>query len=124
MPRRPTLHPARNPRLDPYRHRAARFSDDSGRHGRFYVQPDMIATSVGGRLWWTRWSPSQEFAILWIETPEGEDTDTWVWPDDLEDELSDWDRGQFRFLDETYRLTWLDDAATQAMRRALRIEDV
>ena len=69
-----------------------------------------------------RWSPSQEFAILWIETPEGKDTDTWISPDDLEDELSDWDRGQFRFLGETYRLTWLDDTATQAMRRALQIE--
>lgn len=89
-----------------------------------YVQPDEIATQIGGHLWWTRWSPSEEFAILWIETPEGEDTDTWILPDDLEDEVSDWDQGRFRLFGETYRLTWLDDLATEAMRRELRIEDV
>lgn len=124
MPWHPPLGPARNPRLDQYRHRAARFSDDSGRRGRFYVQPDVISTAISGHLWWTRWSPPQEFVILWIETPEGEDTDTWILPDDLDDELTDWARGQFRYIGETYRLTWLDDAATQAMRRALQLGDV
>lgn len=123
MSRRPTFKSDPNPRLDPYRHRAARFDDDSGRHGRFYVQPDVIATVVGGHLWWTRWSPSQEFVILWIETPEGEDADTWILPDDLKDELFDWDQGRFQFLGQTYRLTWLDDTKTQEIRRALHIDD-
>jgi hypothetical protein len=47
----------------------------------------------------------------------------WILPDDLDEELTDWGRGHFRWLGETYRLTWLDDAATQAMRRALHVED-
>lgn len=124
VPWRPPSVLARNPRLDPYRHMAARFSEDSGRSGTFYVEPDALSTVRSGHLWWRRWSPLEEFVILWVETPQGEDTDTWILPDDLDDELTDWDKGQFRWIGETYRLTWLDDDATRALRRALQIEDV
>ncbi|HSN44422.1 MAG TPA: hypothetical protein VLR88_10235, partial [Propionibacteriaceae bacterium] len=114
---------ARNPRLDPYRHRAAEFRDNKGRRGRFYVEPHQGSTAISGHLWWTRWSPPEEFVILWLETPEGYDTDTSILPEDLPDELDAWDQGQFRFLEETYQLTWLDDAATEAMRAALEIDE-
>ena len=112
----PTV-PVQNPRLDAYRHRAAVFCNESGQRGRFYVEPDQYSSAISGRLWWTRWSAPQEFVTLWMETPEGRDTDTCVLPDDLDDELDDWDRGQFRYLGEIYGLTWLDDATTLTMRR-------
>lgn len=59
---------------------------------------------------------------LWVETPDGYDTDAWILPDDLHDELSAWDRGEFQVLGETYQLTWLDDATTQSKRRAPGID--
>lgn len=86
------------------------------------MQPDVLSTATSGHLWWTRWSAPQEFVILWIETPEGQHTDTWIYPDTLDKELDEWDRGQFRYLGVTYRLTWLEDAETDEMRRALQIE--
>jgi hypothetical protein len=120
MPRKPNFPtvPVQNPRLDAYRHRAALFRNRSGQRGRFYVEPDQYSSAISGRLWWTRWSAPEEFVTLWIETPEGRDIDTCVLPDDLDDELDDWDRGQFRYLGEVYALTWLDDATTLTMRRA------
>ena len=105
-------------RLDAYRHRAALFHNESGQRGRFYVEPDQYSSAISGRLWWTTWSAPQEFVTLWMETPEGRDIDTCVLPDDLDDELDDWDHGQFRYLGEIYSLTWLDDATTLTMRRA------
>lgn len=122
MPWRPSMTYEQNPRLDPYRHRAARFTDGAGRRGRFYVQPDGVAHKIGGHLWWTRWSPPQEMVALWVETADGYDTDAWILPDDLHDELSAWDREEFQFLGETYQLTWLDDSTTQSIRRALGID--
>jgi len=114
--------PLRNQRLDPYRHRAARFTHKSGRSGTFYVQPDATSTMLSGHLWWRRWSPLREFVILWIITPDHRDTDSWVLPVDLDGELDDWVQGVFRWIGETYRLTWLDDTETLAMRRALQID--
>ena len=120
VPWRPPKAPAvRNHRLDPYRHRAARFSQDPGSIGTFYVQPDVLSTVVGGHLWWQRWSTPEEFVILWIQTPDHRDTDTWVLPDDLGTEIDDWDQGRFRWVGETYQLTWLDDASTRAIRGTL-----
>ena len=118
-PKDPLRH---NTRLDPYRHRGARFSRSPKQTGTFYVQPDALSTLVGGHLWWRRWSRRQEFVVLWIETPDGQDTDTWILPEDLDGEIDDWDRGVFQWLGEVYELTWLDDAATEAMRRSLQIE--
>lgn len=124
VPWQPPIELARtNTRLDPYRHRAARFRDHSGRSGTFYVEPDALSTQLSGYLWWRRWSPLEEFVILWIETPEGYNTDTWIRPDDLDDELNEWDQGRFRWIGGTYQLTWLDDGATQAIRRWLQIEE-
>lgn len=90
----------------------------------FYVQPDVLSTVIGGHLWWRRWSPPEEFVILWIRTPDHHDTDTWVLPDDVSGEVDDWDQGIFRWVGEAYQLSWLDDTSTQAMRRALHIEDL
>lgn len=122
MPRHPPQGAKPNPRLDRYRHRAARFRNDSGRRGHFYVQPSELATAISGHLWWKRWSPPQEFVILWIEDPDGRDTDTWILPEDLDAELDDWDRGQFRYLGDIYQLTWLGDDATNSIRQALQID--
>lgn len=55
-------------------------------------------------------------------TPDHHDTDTWVLPDDVNDEFDDWDQGVFRCIGEVCQLTWLDDVSTQAMRRDLQIE--
>lgn len=119
MPWKPDLEfHARNPRLATYRHRAACFSNDSGERGRFYVEPDVFSMVTSGHLWWSRWSQPRECIHLWIEAPVGRDTDTYVLPDDLDEELNDWDRGQFGYMGETYQLTWLDDAMTLTMRRA------
>jgi len=90
----------------------------------FYVQPDVLSTVIGGHLWWRRWSPPEEFVILWIRTPDHHDTDTWVLPDDLIGEVDDWDQGIFRWVGEVLQLSWLDDTSTQAMRRALQIENL
>ena len=81
-----------------------------------YVQPEVMSTVVGGHLWWRRWSPPQEFVILVIQTPDHHFTDDWVSPDELDDELYDWDQGRFLYIGETYQLTWLDDAETAVIR--------
>lgn len=77
---------------------------------------------AGGHLWWRRWAPSPEFVTLWIQTPDHDHTDVWIVPDELDNELDDWDQGTFMWIGETYQLTWLGDTETQAMRRDLEIK--
>jgi hypothetical protein len=42
-------------------------------------------------------------------------TDTIVWPDDLPEELDDWDLDRFRFVGETYDLRWLDEDESRSL---------
>ncbi len=42
-------------------------------------------------------------------------TDTIVLPDDLPEELDDWDLGRFQLVDETYDLRWLDENESRSL---------
>lgn len=111
-----------NPRLDPYRHRAARFELNSGGSRKFYVQPDVLSTLRSGHLWWKRWAPPEEFVILWVLEKNEYESDDWILPVELDSELDDWGQGTFRWKGETHQLTWLDEIEAQAIRRLFDIE--
>src|SRR5262245_50862634 len=89
---------AHDPRLDPYRDRAALVSDDEGAVGRMYVQVQTRWHETGGRLWWRRWSPPYEVPYGLIEFEDGGGFDDWLCrPEDLDQELADWAQSRFRY---------------------------
>ncbi len=100
-----------DPRLERFRHRVARIWLAQDEVGLLLVLPEVYRTQTGGALWWRRWSEGRHGALLFLSLPQSglPFTDTFVAPDDLADELDDWDAGCFRFIGETYALQWLGD---------------
>jgi hypothetical protein len=118
VPRRPRLEPlAPDPRLARYSHRVAQILDGSNPVGHLLVVPDVYSLQTGGALWWRRWSEGRHGAMLHLALPGAKFpfTDTIVMPDDLAEELDDWDRDRFQYLGKTYDLRWLDDSESRSL---------
>lgn len=108
-----------NPRLDPYRERAAELLSDKGVVGWVYVEPVHVGTRLGGRLWWTRWGPPTEHLDLWVTTESDELNDLWIMDDQVDELIDHWDRGRFVYADLDCGLRWLDDDRSAELRRAI-----
>jgi len=104
-------------RLERYSQRVARICDGSDEVGLLLVVLEIYSETTGGALWWRRWSESRHAAMLYLVLPgwEFEFTDTIVLPDDLREELDDWDLGRLSFLGETYGLRWLDERESRRL---------
>ncbi|EIV94348.1 hypothetical protein [Frankia sp. QA3] len=121
MPWRPRLEsPEPHPRLGRYSHRVAWIFDGPNPIGYLLVVPDVYSIQTGGALWWRRWSEGRHGATLYLALPGTRFpfTDTIVWPDDLSEELDDWDLGRFQLVDETYDLRWLDEDESRSLIRS------
>lgn len=115
---KPSFENARpDPRLDPYRGRAARLTLGEAEAGHVLVESEYGADRVGGHLWWQRWGEPVEFALVDILFADGTYDDAWVTGEDLDRELDDWAAGRFRFAGTTYDLVWLDDAESARAHR-------
>jgi hypothetical protein len=108
-----------NPRLNPYRHRAAELLSDDGVVGWVYVEPVHVAARLGGRLWWTRWGPLTEHVELWATADGDELNDLWIMDDQVDDLVDHWDRGRFVYAGWVYGLRWLDDTRSSEQRRVI-----
>lgn len=118
MPWNPSFENARpDPRLDPYRGRAARLTLDDVAVGHVLVEGDHSAHQVGGHLWWRTWAEPVEFARVDTLLADGTYDDAWVIGEDLDRELDDWAAGRFRFAGTTYHLDWLDEAESAQVHR-------
>jgi hypothetical protein len=114
--------PIINPRLAPYRHRAAEFRDGAGKVGTIYVEPQLGAAHMRGHLWWRQWERAREHVILWIDDPTLGPTDAWIMADDLDEEIDHWERHEFAWIGNVCELTWLDAKASREMSRELDID--
>jgi hypothetical protein len=106
-----------DPCLDSYRNRAAKVLDGDAVVMTLYARSDFIATRTGGRLWWRRYGEPAELLML-IGSGDGTDLhlDDWLVGDELTDALSQWALGLFRFRGHEFRLLWLDDDQSAAVR--------
>ena len=109
--------------MDAYRHQAAEIRAADGDVGTIYVQPELVARSLGGYLWWRKWERAREHVILWIDLPETGPTDSWIEADDLDEELDHWERAEFDYVGETYGLAWLGDERSRQMSLQLGIDE-
>ena len=116
MPRRPDFSRHQpDPRFDRYRQRVGRLFRDEEEVGLVLVEVEAYAEQVGGRLWWTRWGPSQD--VLWLWTlVDGDFSDTLVPDDAAEGELSDYDAGRFEHAGEVLHVQWTDEQESRRLR--------
>lgn len=81
------------------------------------VRVEPVAQSVGGHLWWTRWSASRD--VLWLWTVIDDRFDDSYVPGDASDEvLTTFDQGRFVHYGEELRVRWLDGEESARVRDA------
>ncbi|MET3962633.1 hypothetical protein ABIE44_002567 [Marmoricola sp. OAE513] len=98
-----------DPRLDPYRGRAARLSRDGVASGHVLVETDYLADRLSGWLWWRRWQDPTEFPVVMTKLDDGSfDSDDWVRPERIDALLATWAAGRDEVQGTTYEITWLD----------------
>lgn len=107
-----------DPRLDPYRHRAALLVRDDAEVGFLYAEPEPVATQERGHLWWRSFTAPREMLKLWWQV-DGSDNDAWSDGEDLAADLAGWRAGVFQLGGEQYECTWLDEARSDSIRRRL-----
>lgn len=114
-----------DPRLDPFRDRAARATLPDGRSGVLYVESVRLATLESGHLWWRCWSAPYENAILWLDLPDGVCTDIWLSDGAaIEAETEQWARREWTGVRQggrpapIYALEWLGDEESRRIRAA------
>lgn len=118
VPRRPDFSQHRaDPRFDGYRDRVGRLYRADAEAGVVLVRVEPVAQSVGGHLWWTRWSASRD--VLWLWTVIDDRFDDSYVPGDASDEvLTTFDQGRFVHYGEELRVRWLDGEESARVRDA------
>ena len=111
-----------DPRLDPYRHRAAKLLRDGLEVGSLYAEPSHVATQERGHLWWRSYSQPREMLQLWLQI-DGRDDDYWSDGEDLTADLEGWRAGVFVVGGQEYGCKWLGDEESEAIGRQLGIRD-
>ncbi|GAB4097509.1 hypothetical protein GCM10028787_29840 [Brachybacterium horti] len=99
-------------RLEPFKHRVARFSDAHGADSFLYVDASIARMQIGGHLWWRRWSEPHVVVFLYVRFSDGRLEDLALEGALLDAEIDAWERGEY--VDEktgsVHALTWLDNA--------------
>lgn len=102
---------APDPRLDPYRGRAAELTDGDRVVGHVLVETDYSAEGLGGALWWRRWAAPAEFAVVFTKIGDAEPRTTGVSPADFA--LFDhWAADGYDDAGRRLRVVWLDEEAS------------
>jgi len=105
-----------DPRLDPYRGRAAVATRYGEPAGHLLVHTDFLAEQLGGRLWRRRWAKPVEFAEVHVFL-DGSLAIEQVLPADLDDRVAQWVAGTYFVAGTTYGLTWLDATESERVHR-------
>ncbi len=117
MPWSPSFENARpDPRLDPFRGRAAVATRYGEPAGHLLVHTDVLAEQRSGRLWWRRWAAPVEFAQVHVLL-DGTLTVEQVLPADIDARVVQWAAGTYNVAGTTYGLTWLDAAGSERVHR-------
>lgn len=83
--------------------------------GLVLVEVEPYAEQVGGRLWWTRWTPTRDVVWTWTVV-DGRFSDSLVPEDAADDELQAYDTGRFDHYGETLDARWTDEAESRLVR--------
>ncbi len=77
----------------------------------------MIASQVGGHLWWRRWAPQCEVSAGFVLWEEDDTPDDWVdQPKDVAAEVALWSTGRFKWRGIEYSVSWTDDDESRRVR--------
>jgi hypothetical protein len=112
-----------DPRLVPYRDRAAALLLNGRQVGFLYAEWLEGVVRTGGHLWWRTFLPPTDTLELRVRIGDLDLFGCWV-ENDLDADLADWSRGVFTCNDVEYECRWLDEAASADVRSALGIEPV
>jgi hypothetical protein len=117
MPWRPTFDESVDSRLDPFRERAGRLTDDDGGQGWVYVRPWVIANRAGGHLWWQRWGPQFEVSAGYVLMDGDGFPSDWVDQREVDAaEVRDWAAGRFVWIGRDFRVSWVDAEESRRIR--------
>lgn len=105
-----------DPRLDPYRERAATLGGRGAVHATLFVRVEVHWTHVSGHLWWRRWSEPFEVPHGFMVFADGRFDDWLVGREELDEDLADWSRSTLRYCGELLDVEWLDDGASRHVR--------
>lgn len=105
-----------DPRLDPYRERAAILTSRGHSNATLFVRMETYWTQTGGHLWWRRWSEAYEVPHGYMVFVDGRFDDWLVSRQYLDEDLADWSRNKLRYIGELLDVEWLDDAASRHVR--------
>jgi hypothetical protein len=120
MPWRSREEAVPDPRIAPYRDRAAALLLDGEHVGVLFAKEIQGAIQTGGHLWWRVFLPPVHTLELTVRIGEEDIYGCWV-NDDLEADLADWSRGVFTCNGVEYECRWLDEAASADARRLLAV---
>lgn len=109
-----------DPRIAPYRDRAAALLLDGQQVGVLYAQWIQGVAQTGGHLWWRTFLPPRDTLELHIRIGAVDFLDCWV-DNDLDADLADWSRGVFTCDGVEYECRWLEDPASTDVRSTLGI---
>lgn len=98
-----------DPRLDAYRGRAGRISLEGDDVGYVLVETDVARLKAGGMLWWSRWEPPQECAVVSVYRDEQVHDGLTFVTDELTEQLGLWGTGSID-LGVVHDVAWLDQA--------------
>ncbi|MFL6158619.1 MAG: hypothetical protein ACJ72D_21225 [Marmoricola sp.] len=117
MPWSPSFEGARpDPRLNPYRQRAAYLLVGDQRFGHLFIGTDHLAPVTGGRLWWRTWGEPVEYIDGHVHLEPGDLEDFFISPDKVGDEVEAWAAGRFEYRGTAYDVVWLDDQESARVR--------
>ena len=100
-----------DPRLDPYRSRAAQLVDDGEVVGHVLVETDYSSDILGGVLWWRRWAEPVEVALVLTRLGDAEPTTAGIGPENL-DLFARWATDGYAEAGRRLVVEWLDDSAS------------
>jgi hypothetical protein len=109
-----------DPRIAPYRDRAAALLLNGQHVGLLYAEWTQGVIRTGGHLWWRTFLPPVDTLELHIRIGDLDLLDCWV-ENDLDADLADWARGVLTCDDVEYECRWLDGIASADVRRELGI---
>jgi hypothetical protein len=107
---------AHDPRLDPYRERAAILSGSRDLDATLFLRMETYWPQISGHLWWRRWSEPYESPHGYMVFTNGEFDDWVVYPNVLDEELVVWSQNKVSYAGELLDAVWLDDAASRHVR--------
>ncbi len=103
--------------MDPYRNRVGRLYRGDAEVGYVLVTVEPFSITTGGHLWWRRWGPTHD--ILWPWTVvDGRFSDSVLTHDATAEELSDYERGLYRYYGETLRVEWTGPAESAELQQS------